>query len=657
MAMTHLVFTIYCKDTKIMLLLSRSENSLYLQKFLVMKKVVYTLFKMLIFLLLLFAFMRVVFLANYWHLVKIESIPYVKILESFWRALPLDIAASCYLLILPAVVMMIGVTINKDMSFKFLRYYFYLVIAVYILIVMGEMGIYGEWRTKLSHKALVYLKHPAEVVNTAKTQQIVWLVSLWACFTLLFSWWYVRWIEPHKNVSDKRPRSLIAYPVTFIIVLGLMFIGMRGGLGAIPISTSKGYFCSYKMVNEMTVNPAYNIVENILNTKKMDDNAHFDYMNAGLAKKRTDALNSVECDSTVSILKYKNPNIVIILLESWSADLIESLGGDPSITPNFREMEAEGLLFTNFYASANRSQQAIASIYGGLPGLPVTTITNYPEKYHALPSLIKPLDSIGYYSSFYFGGELYYGNILSYLRYNKFDKIVEAKDIHENFKRGKLGIHDTDMLPWYVHELSKHPRPFFSTVFTVSTHSPYDYPKIFEELTWPQIEKPYVNSARYTDIALKMFLDEAKKQEWYDSTLFIFVADHSHSTYKNNRLESFEHHKVPMLLYGEPLIDSLKGKTYDKIVGNTDIPATLLAQLGLPHDEFYWSKDVFNVCYKPFAFFELSGGVGWKTPEGEFVYLNNYGYIKNTIADSISDSIISDGKAYMQHHFNLFNSY
>lgn len=158
--------------------------------------------------------------------------------------------------------------------------------------------------------------------------------------------------------------------------------------------------------------------------------------------------------------------------------MIESLGGDPSITPNFREMEAEGLLFTNFYASANRSQQAIASIYGGLPGLPVTTITNHPEKYHALPSLIKPLDSIGYYSSFYFGGELYYGNILSYLRYNKFDKIVEAKDIHENFKRGKLGIHDTDMLPWYVHELSKHPRPFFSTVFTVSTHSPYDYPNI-----------------------------------------------------------------------------------------------------------------------------------------------------------------------------------
>ena len=146
--MAHLVFTIYCKDTKIMLLLSRSENSLYLQKFLVMKKVVYTLFKMLIFLLLLFAFMRVVFLANYWHLVKIESIPYVKILESFWRALPLDIATSCYLLFLPAVVMMIGITINKDMSFRFLRYYFYLVIAVYILIVMGEIGIYGEWRTK-----------------------------------------------------------------------------------------------------------------------------------------------------------------------------------------------------------------------------------------------------------------------------------------------------------------------------------------------------------------------------------------------------------------------------------------------------------------------------------------------------------------------------
>jgi phosphoglycerol transferase MdoB-like AlkP superfamily enzyme len=356
-------------------------------------------------------------------------------------------------------------------------------------------------------------------------------------------------------------------------------------------------------------------------------------------------------------LKINRPNIIVILLESWSADLIESLGGEPGITPNFRELEKDGLLFTNIYASANRSQHAMSSLFGGLPGMPVTTITNHPDKYYAVPSLVKKMDSVGYHTSFYFGGELNYGNILSYLRYNEFDEIVEGKDIDEGFNKGKLGYHDTDVMPWYVDKISGYEQPFFSTLFTQSTHSPYDYPKIFEEIEWPKIEKQYVNSGHYTDIAIGMFMEKARTQEWYDSTLFIFVADHSHSTYKNHIMESFEHHKIPMLIYGEPLQDSLKGKTYDKICGNTDLPATILAQLGMKHDEFIWSKDVFGKCYKPFAFFELNNGLGWKTPEGEFVYSNTGVYIKNTLPEAVRDSVVKDGKAYMQYHFDLFNSY
>ena len=122
-------------------------------------------------------------------------------------------------------------------------------------------------------------------------------------------------------------------------------------------------------------------------------------------------------------------------------------------------------------------------------------------------------------------------------------------------------------------------------------------------------------------------------------------------------MESFDHHKIPMLIYGEPLLDSLRGKTFDKICGNTDLPATILAQLGLNHDEFIWSKDVFGECYRPFAFFELNSGLGWKTPEGEFVYSNTGKFIKNTLPENLKDSIVDDGKAYMQYHFDLFNSY
>lgn len=624
-----------------------------------MKKVWLTLARMFIFLLVLFTVMRIIFLVNYWSLVSLGEIPIKEIIKGFGAALPLDIATACFMLAIPVIYIFITIAINKNTLFAPLRWYFYLLIAIYNLTAFGETGIYGEWRTKLSYRALLYLQNPSEVINTAETEQTLLLIVLWSTFTILFCWLYTKFVEPrptNENKEEPQPNKLLL-ATSFIVAVGLIFLGMRGGLNEIPITSSKVYYSSHKFANEMAVNPAYYLVENILNSKKVESRAHFNYMDEDSARKRTEKLHETLCDSTTTILKIKNPNIIVILLESWSADLIESLGGEADITPNFHNLEKEGLLFTNIYASANRSQHAMSSLFGGLPGMPVTTITNHPDKYYAVPSLIKKMDSIGYYNSFFFGGELNYGNILSYLRYNEFDKIVEAKDIHEGFKKGKLGYHDTDIMPWYAEQISQHPRPFFSTLFTQSTHSPYDHPKDFEEIEWPKIEKQYVNSGHYTDIAIKMFMDKARQKDWYDSTLFIFVADHSHPSYKNHRMESFDYHKIPMLLYGEVLQDSLKGKTFDKICGNTDLPAMILAQLGQNHDEFFWSKDMFNKCYNPFAFFELNNGLGWKTPDGEFVFSNTGKFIENTLPEDINDSVILDGKAYMQHHFNLFNSY
>lgn len=624
-----------------------------------MRKILVTLLKMMIFLLVLFASVRVVFLVKYWSLIKLDEIPFGEVLRGFYSALPLDISTACFMLALPVIYMFVNLAIDKDTLFAPLRWYFYLMVAAYNLAAFGDIGIYGEWRTKLSYRALLYLENPAEVINTAETEQTLLLIVLWTLFTILFCWLYTKYVEPKQldvNEETAKPNKIVLSGSFLLIALAL-FLGMRGGLNEIPITSSKVYYSSHKVANEMSVNPAYYLVENILNSKKVESRAHFNYTDFDSAKERTVRLHQTSCDSTTSILKIDNPNIIVVLLESWSADLIESLGGEPGITPNFRELEKDGLLFTNIYASANRSQHAMSSLFGGLPGLPVTTITNHPDKYYAVPSLVKKMDSIGYHTSFYFGGELNYGNILSYLRYNEFDDIVEAKDINEGFHKGKLGYHDTDVMPWFAKQVSKYPQPFFTTLFTQSSHSPYDYPKIFEEIEWPQIEKQYVNSGHYTDIAIKMFMDEARQQPWYDSTLFIFVADHSHTSYKNHILESFEHHKIPMLIYGEPLSDSLKGKTFDEICGNTDLPATILAQLGQNHDEFFWSKDVFGKCYKPFAFFELNHGMGWKTPEGEFVYYNAGRFIKNNLPENISDSVVMDGKSYMQYHFDLFNSY
>jgi Phosphoglycerol transferase and related proteins, alkaline phosphatase superfamily len=429
-------------------------------------------------------------------------------------------------------------------------------------------------------------------------------------------------------------------------------------LSEIPISTSSAYFSNYYFANIVSVNPLYNIMENISNGVKFDSQVKFNYMTAEAATKRVKKLHQTNCDDTQSLLKTKRPNIVIVLLESWSADLVESLGGEPIITPVFKDLEKDGILFTNFYASGNRSQQGIASIYSGIPAVPVTTITNHPEKYHACKSLVKVMDSVGYTSSFYFGGQLNYGNILSFLKYLGFDNIVEGKDIKGAYKKGKLGIHDSDMMPWYAKQLDSEKQPFFSTVFTLSSHSPYDNPKLDNaNFEWCKLEREFIQSAHYTDYSLGLFMEEAKKHDWYDNTIFVFMADHSHNTYRNHKLNSFEYHHIPLLITGDPLIDSLKGTQNEVLCGNTDFPAFLLSQMGIPHEDFKWSKDFMNKCYNPFAFFEMGEGVAWKTPLGEFTLSNKYGFDKKDLPKEMTDSIVKDGKSYMQHWYDEFSSY
>ena len=302
-----------------------------------MKKYWITLLKMLVFLLVLFATMRIIFLIKYWSLVTLAEIPFDELLKGFWEALPLDVATASFMLAIPAIYMFVSLVIDKDTLFAPLRWYFYLMVAAYNLTAFGDIGIYGEWRTKLSYRALLYLQNPAEVINTAETEQTLLLIVLWSVLTILFCWLYTKFVEPKQldlNFEEKKPNKIILSG-SFILVVGLLFLGMRGGFNEIPITSSKVYYSSHKFANEMSVNPAYYLVENILNSKKVETRAHFNYMDMSVAKERTIRLHDVECDSTTSILKMERPNIIVVLLESWSADLIESLGGEPGITPNF----------------------------------------------------------------------------------------------------------------------------------------------------------------------------------------------------------------------------------------------------------------------------------------------------------------------------------
>lgn len=616
-----------------------------------MKKVIYSFLRQLLFWILFFDFTRVVFLLYHFRLIVAEKIRLIDIFGVFWYSLNLDLATAGYILIIPFLLLIIQ-SIWSPRWFNYInKVYTAVLIFAYSLAAAGEMGIYSEWKTKLTYKVLKYLSHPSEIYNSAESGVFLFLLVL---LVFLFFAGFISYLKIFYLDIIKEKRNLLFTFVFLIIIPPLIFIAIRGGIQPIPINQSQSYYSKNNILNLTSVNNFFNLYISIFENLPNFEKDPFVFFDQQKAKRLVAEIYRVRKDTTISILKTNRPNIVILILESWSADLIQDLGGEPGITPQFKKLEKNGILFDRIYASGSRSEQGMASIFSAFPAHPISSITVQPDKFVKLQSLPQMLKHQGYKTSFYFGGQLIYGNIKSYIFFNGFDKIMEGYDFPKDLFRGKLGVHDEYTLGWQLNDLNKEQQPFFSALFTVSTHSPWDqpYPK---PLKWGSNEHEYINAAYYTDHCLGEYFEKASKEPWFNNTLFIIVADHSHNSYRNWHPQSKEYHKIPLLFYGNVIRDEFKGKIWHKLGDQHDIAATLLAQMKLKSDKFKWSKNLFNPYAPDFAYFSTEDGVGWIRPDSYFSYDKGSDYYHFLEIDpSIRDSILNEGKAYLQVVFSEY---
>ena len=619
-----------------------------------MKQIIKSYLRQFLFWMLFFALMRLVFLLYYLPLVRVSGAGFWETAAGFLHALKLDTATAAYLMMIPMILLTIRSVWPKKILDRLNKIYTAIMIFLYTLITMGEIGLYEEWKTKLNFKALMYLRHPAEVVNSADTSVFVLLVILLVLFTVSAIMIYSKFF--YRNLRQNRTGYLYAL-LFFLITSGISVVVMRGGFQQIPINQSEAYYSKKNILNQAATNNLFNLYINVTeNLQNLHGNPFLFYPLAE-AKMTVDDLYRIEKDTTVRILTTPRPNVVLLILESWSADLIESLGGKPGITPEFHKLEQQGILFDQMLSSGSRSELGMASIFGGFPATPISSVTIQPDKHHNLPSLVHELNRENYSTSFYFGGQLIYGNIKAYIYYNAFKRVIEGKDFDKNgVVEGKLGVHDEFTLKRLLGDLENEKEPFFAALFTLSSHSPFDEP-MDEVLHWGGNEKDYINSAYYTDRCLGEFFREARKQKWYDSTLFILVADHSHNSYNNWPYHTVEYHRIPMLFYGEVIRPEYRGVRWSQPGSQVDIPATLLAQMGLPHEKFHWSRDMFNPYSPKFRYFGFDNGVIWTEPGGSFGYnagLHRYCW---DLPEDFDTAIIKHGKSYLEVVFDEYLNY
>jgi len=278
-----------------------------------------------------------------------------------------------------------------------------------------------------------------------------------------------------------------------------------------------------------------------------------------------------------------------------------------------------------------------------------------------MPAIGQELDSAGYHTSFYHGGQSEFYNFKSYMLTHGIERVVDMANFGLNEKRSSWGVYDDVVFNRMIQDLAQEKRPFFSMIFTLINHEPFDLKGHYKFGNDNNANK-FRSTAYYTDSVLNDFVEKAKKQDWYANTLFVVVADHGHRLPADKyELSNPQRFHIPLLFFGGALKDAYKGKIYNRIGNQTDVAATLLHQLGLPTARYTWSRDLLNPTTAQVAFYNSKDAFGIVTPH-QAVSFDNIGKSINYKSNpnypvGQMDSLINIAKAYYQGVYKDFLKY
>lgn len=595
--------------------------------------------------ILIFQLFRLFFL--FYQHDKSQHLPASLIPQIALNGLKMDLSFACYLIAIPTLLLAFTAKRWK-WYLSFLTYYSAFSTVLTSLLLVSDLEVFRAWGFRIDTTPLAYLFTPAEAWASVVGSPLVFLFSLLGA-TIILVFILFQTIKK-RTLGTLRPTSMPVNTVVFLIITASLIIPIRGGLQLAPMNQSTVYFSDNNFANNAAVNACWNFFDSVLKGGDLKENP-FTTLDDTTAIRLTNKLKTT--GKEIKVLPdslQKKTNVLLIIWESFTAKAVSSLNGMSGIAPNFEALTKEGIYFKNVYASGNRSDKGMVAILSGYPAQPTTSIIKIPSKTNSLPSLPKQFNRQGYFTSFYYGGESEFANMKSYFLQQEFDRIIDKNQFEEKDMNSKWGAHDHIVFNRLIQDLDTVRAPFFTTLFTLSSHEPFEVP-VPTAIKGTDNQSLFLNALHYTDDCLGNFIKTAKTKPWWNSTLVIIIADHGHPMPKisNNTADDFH---IPMLWIG----GALKGKTaiIDTLASQTDLAATLLGQLNLPSNDYAWSTSIFQENRIPFAYFTYNNGFGWKKPAGYFIHDNVSRKVIEHSKGYPINSELSNGRAYLQTSYNDF---
>ena len=526
------------------------------------------------------------------------DISVVDCLQVIWHAFPLDLSVASYITALFGLLIIGSIWYNGRGLLYICHTITAILLAISVCVFVGDNGTFTVWGYHWDKSLFTFLQSPKEVVACA--EWYVWILGGIAMGGLFALCWivYLKLIRLDKLSVIHSVVARSWQTGAWVLITALLFLPIRGSVTVSTMNTGRVYFSTNQILNLAAINPIFNLIESL--SENTFDVEKYTYMPSTDAWALTNKLlpeNRWNTSDTQDIFTTSRPNVVLVILESFSANATHAM-------PNLMRLANEGIYFANAYSSSYRTDRGIVAVMSAFPGQPTSSLMTVPAKSMHLPQIGKSLTEAGYTLHFYYGGDEDFTNMRSYLIDGGFKNRVSDKDFSVQERWSKWGAPDHILFDKATREIvhrynHQHKEHYFDVILTLSSHEPFDVP------TTDKFGNLYLNSIAYTDSCLGAFVDSLKQSKQWENTIVVLSSDHGYPYPSGITSDNSLRYRIPMAIIGGAVQPT---QEVTRLCSQIDLIPTVLFEMGLDVSRYAFSKNILDTTLTEFAFYAFNDG-------------------------------------------------
>ena len=543
------------------------------------------------------------------HLDEVQNVPTNILWGAMFMGFRFDSVISAYILALPLLFFIVASFLRWKSAFaeKIVLWLIIILYGIALFICAADIPYFEHFNYRITVSALQWIDTPGFVLSMIFNDASYYpYLGLFFISILLFSFSLKKifFVVMQSKAQQNNSHHKISYSLLIVyavLSLGTVFIGARGRIAnKSPIRWGTAFFSNYPFPNQLGLNPVFTFLRSWLDERDpMNQQIHLIDENIALRNvknylqinSKTEFLSPIAKKIVADSLPNKK-NVIIVLMESVSAEMMARFGNKKNLTQTLDSLAKISSLFTNFYSAGIQTCNGIYSTLFGYPALirkhPMTAI----ESLQPFGGIAQTLNENDYTTMFFTTHDEQFDNMGGFLSYNGFAHITSQKDYPSNKVVGPLGVPDHVMFEQslkYFAKVSSEGKPFFATMLTGSHHGPYVIPKNISFIPDASLNLEE-QTLQYADWSIQNFLKSIQNEHWFNNTIFLFLGDHGTGAHYTSYMTLSFHH-TPLIIYTP---DNQIGKECKQLGGQIDVYATLMGLLNISYINNSFGIDLFS---------------------------------------------------------------